>query len=95
LVAGNIKVGDFGVDGEAEDIGVIGHAFAVISLGPSDLRNGVPDAALNGSGRHAVVVRILVENRWNEESAEELTGQVFAVADADVTAESGHARAIG
>ena len=52
LLAGDVEIGDFGVDGEAEEVGVVGHALAVVALGPADLDNGMQDAARDGGVRH-------------------------------------------
>lgn len=81
-LAGDVEIGDFEVDGEANDVGVIQHAFAIVALRPENLGNAVKDAALDGGAGHAVVVRVLVDDGGNEESAEEFAGHIFAVADA-------------
>ena len=36
----DIEVGDFSVDREADEIGVVGHAFAVVAWRPTDLDDG-------------------------------------------------------
>ena len=92
--AGDVEVGDFEVDGETEKVGVVDHAFAVVSLGPADLGDGVKDAPADDGVGHAVVVRVLVKDRWDEEGAEEFAGEVFTVADADNLGEAVHAGAV-
>ena len=94
LLAGDIEIADLVVDGEAAQIGVVDHAAAVVALRPGNLRNAVEDAASNAGVGHAVVVRVLVDKRGNEEGAEEFAGQVLGKADADVAAPAGNAGAV-
>ena len=92
LLAGDVEIADGVVDGEAAQIGVIDHAAAVVALRPHNLREAMEDATPHGGVGHAVVVRVLVDERGNEEGAEELAGQVLREADADVAAPAGKAR---
>ena len=92
LLAGDIETADGVVDGEAAEIGVVDHAAAVVALRPDNLREAMKDATPHGGVGHAVVVRVLVDERGNEKGAEELAGQVLREADADVAAPAGKAR---
>lgn len=47
LAAGHVEIGDAVIDGEADDVGIVEHAFAVVSPRPKDLQGGVRDAAGN------------------------------------------------
>ena len=95
MPAGDVEVGELVDDGVTEDVGVVGHAAAVVALGPDDLGDGVADAAGDGGRGHAVIVRVLMGERGDEEGAEELAGQVLRVGDADAAAEAGKAGAVG
>src|SRR5580692_5914463 len=93
--AGDVEVADLVVDGEADQVGVVHHAFAVVALGPDDLEDGVADAVLDRLVRLAVVVRVLVDDGWDQKGAEEFAGDVLGVGDADALAEAGEAGAVG
>jgi hypothetical protein len=54
----------------------------------------VVNAAVYRSVFHAVVARVLMDNRRDEKGAEELARHVFSDAHADGTAETGHAGAV-
>lgn len=95
LLAGDIEIADGVVDGEAAKIGVVDHAAAVVALRPGNLRDAMEDAAPHAGVGHAVVVRVLVDERGNEKGAEEFAGQVLGKADADVAAPAGNAGAVG
>jgi len=95
LAAGNVEVADFVVTREADHVGVVHHAAAVVALRPHHLVNRMGYTPLHGGVGHAVVVRVLMGDGGNEESAEELTGHVLRVADAHIAAKPGHAGAVG
>src|SRR5208283_4311364 len=91
LLAGDVEVREGVVDGGAAQGGPVDHAAAVVGLRPQNLQGGVGDAVLDGGVWLAVVVRVLVGKRGNEEGAEELAGQVLREADAGVAAPTGNA----
>ena len=43
--ARDVEVADLVADGKAKDVGIVGHAFAVIALCPEHLNDGMADAA--------------------------------------------------
>src|SRR5580700_4558054 len=59
-LAGYVEIADRPVDGEAAQVGIVDHAFAVVTLRPKYLRGSVEDPPLDAGVRHAMVVRILV-----------------------------------
>ena len=93
--AGDVEIGDLVVDGVADQVVIVDHAFAVVALRPDHLQDGVADAVLDGFGGLAVVVRVLVGNGCDEEGAKEFAGDVLRVGDADAAPEAGEAWAVG
>ena len=95
LNSGDIEVHDFGVDGEAKKRGAVGHSFPAVTSRPIDLGDGIQDSAWDGGVGHAVVARVLVNERGDQERVKELAGNVLGVGDADVLREALHAGPIG
>ena len=96
LNSGYIEIFKLPVDGKSQQVGVIEHASArhrPASIQLRKLRGLILRA--NTGVRHAMVMRILMDDRRNRKSAEELADAVFGVAYADVFHESQHARPVG
>jgi len=94
LAAGDVEVGDGVIHGEADQISVVRHSFSIVAPGPENLHDSVADSTVDGGVLHAVVIRILMDERWDEEGAEEFAGHILSEADADVPAETGHSGAV-
>src|SRR5665213_448679 len=90
-----IEIFKLSVDGKSQQVAVIEHASSVIALRPSNFVNSVRYPAPNTGVGHAMVMRILMGNRWNGKVAKELADTVFGVTRAHVFHKSQQARPIG
>ena len=88
--ARHVKIADLVVNAKPHQVGVVGHALAIVSLGPDHLRHGVQHAPGNLRLGHPVVVRVLVCDGGDEEGAEELAGQILCKTHAHIAPVSCH-----
>ena len=95
FAARDVKVADLVAHGEPHQVGIIQHAVPAVALCPEHLICRMQDPARDFRFGHAVIVRILVGDRWDEKGAEELADQVLGVADAYIAPKPRHTRAIG
>ena len=85
--SGYVEIFQLLIDRKSKKVAVVQHASAVITARPYHLGNGVEESVRYVPFGHAIVMRILVNDRGDCKRAEELANSVLAVAYADVLAE--------
>ena len=93
--AGNVQVADFRGDGVRQQAGEVGHGGAGVTLRNGGVGDGVKHSAEDARVWHAVIVRVFVGDRGDEECAESLAGRILQQAVAGIPGEADAARAVG